>query len=73
LHQVQIFFILEGLVEPDDHGVVKLPQDLNLILKTFWVFDHFLGDEFDDTVSMRRFFKPGLVDDAIGPSAEYLP
>lgn len=53
--------------------MVKLPQDFYLILEAFWVFDHFFGYEFDNAVGMGRLFEPGLVDDAIGSSAEHLP
>lgn len=72
MNQVKVFFVLKGLIEPDYHGVIESPKDFNLVLKTFWVFDHFFGDEFDDAIGVRRFFESGLVDDPVGPSAEHL-
>ena len=52
--------------------MVELPQNFDLILQRFWIFDHFLGDELDHTIGVRRFFEPCLVDDSISAPAEDL-
>jgi hypothetical protein len=52
--------------------VVQLTQYFDLVLQGLGVFDHLLGDEFDDAVGMGWFFESGLVDHSVGASPEDL-
>ena len=52
--------------------MVELPQNFDLILQRFWIFDHFLSDELDHTIGVGWFFEPCLVDDSICAPAEDL-
>lgn len=52
--------------------MIEFTEDFDLILEGLWVFYHFFGDEFDDSIGMRRFFESGLVDNSVGSPAKDL-
>lgn len=70
--QEEAVLILEGLVDFDDVRVIEDGHNFDLVDEDSRVFDSSLGDAFDDPQVVWEGFLTGLINDAIGPSADFL-
>lgn len=64
-----MIFVLEGLVEPHDKGVIQFSENIDLFLQVLRVDYFFFDDDFDNPFAVRRVYQSGLIDYSEGSSA----
>ena len=71
-NEVEIAFVLEGLVEFDYVGMIQFPEDINLVHKHFRVSDCSFIDDFDNSISVWGLFQLSFEDSTITTSSNWL-